>query len=115
MKGRNDNQTANRYTAPDANVEPDTANAPDGSDDIARVFAPCCISFHHVRCRLADMDGISIKAVLDGIVHAGILADDSTQQVTEIRHSQSKGKNEKTTITLEWLECVTEADFRAEK
>jgi len=112
MKGRNDNQTANRYTAPDANVEPDTRNAALRADQAPRVSAPCRVYVHHVRSRLADIDGLSIKAVLDGIVGAGILTDDSAQQVSEVRHSQSKGKPEKTTITLEWIECVTEADFR---
>jgi Holliday junction resolvase RusA-like endonuclease len=50
---------------------------------------------------LADIDGLSIKAAIDGIVEAGILADDSPKQVKEIRNSQSKGKIEKTTITIE--------------
>jgi hypothetical protein len=56
------------------------------------------------RSRLADADGISAKAAIDGLVMCGILADDSTREVDEVRHRQIKVKNvsdEKTEIILE--------------
>lgn len=49
------------------------------------------ISYRH---RLADADGISAKAVIDGIVHAGILADDNTKIVEEISWRQVKIESE---------------------
>ena len=55
--------------------------------------ASVSIAVHHYRCRLADPDGLSIKAALDGIVHCGILRDDSAKEITEIRHWQYKVKN----------------------
>jgi hypothetical protein len=56
------------------------------------------------RSRLADADGISAKAAIDGLVMCGILADDSTREVDEVRHRQVKVKNvsdEKTEIIIE--------------
>jgi hypothetical protein len=56
------------------------------------------------RSRLADADGISAKAAIDGLVMCGILADDSTKEIREIRYQQVKVKNisdEKTEIILE--------------
>jgi hypothetical protein len=52
---------------------------------------------------LADHDGLSGKAVLDGIVALGILADDSTKQVAEVGHRQVKGKIERTIVTIETI------------
>jgi hypothetical protein len=55
------------------------------------------------RTRLADADGISAKAAIDGLVHAGIIRDDSTKEVREVSYSQVKVKNkedEKTVIQI---------------
>ena len=55
------------------------------------------------RLRLADADGISGKAAIDGIVAAGILRDDSAKEVREVRYRQVKVKNtsdEKTEIVI---------------
>jgi hypothetical protein len=55
------------------------------------------------RTRLADADGISAKAAIDGLVQAGIIADDSTKEVREVSYSQIKVKNkedEKTVIQI---------------
>ena len=46
------------------------------------------------RLRLADADGISGKAAIDGIVAAGILRDDSAKEVREVRFRQIKVQNE---------------------
>jgi len=58
---------------------------------------------HSVRKRLADIDGISAKAVIDGLIHAGLLVDDSAAFIKSIRFTQEKGKVEKTTLTF--TEC----------
>ena len=86
----------------DADVEPAIGDAPKSQNKTPRISTPCRVHFHHVRGRLADIDGISGKAVLDGIVRSGILADDTPEQVAEVTHSQSKGKPETTVITLTW-------------
>jgi hypothetical protein len=55
------------------------------------------------RTRLADADGISGKAAIDGLVHAGVIRDDSTKEVREVSYSQVKVKNkedEKTVIQI---------------
>ena len=52
------------------------------------------IHIHSKRKRLADADGISAKAAVDGLVFAGVLKDDSAQYVTEVTYSQEKCKKE---------------------
>jgi hypothetical protein len=55
------------------------------------------------RVRLADADGISAKAAIDGLVMCGILADDTTKEISEVRYRQVKVKNkadEKTEIVI---------------
>ncbi len=47
-----------------------------------------------------DPDGVSVKAVLDGIVRNGILADDSTEQVKSITFESRISKEEKTIIEI---------------
>lgn len=67
---------------------------------------PVRITVISYRSRLADADGISAKAAIDGIVHAGILADDSPKEVVEVRHLQHKVKNkedERTEIEIETI------------
>jgi len=100
----NEKTDRDRNTATDANVESDSGDAALRANEIEALSSPCRVTFHHTRNRLADIDGLSGKAVLDGIVHAGILADDKAQQVAEVRHRQSKGKIETTTIVIEEIE-----------
>ena len=55
------------------------------------------------RTRLADADGISAKAAIDGLVHAGVIRDDSTKEIREVSYCQVKVKNkneEKTVIQI---------------
>ena len=53
------------------------------------------------RKRKHDPDGVSVKAVLDGIVRRGILADDSTDQINEVTFKSIISKEEKTVIEIE--------------
>ena len=48
-----------------------------------------------------DPDGVSVKAVLDGIVRAGILADDSSKQIKKVTFESRKSKDERTVIVIE--------------
>lgn len=59
------------------------------------------IHIHSIRKRLVDPDGISGKAAIDGLVHAGVLEDDSSEFINQVSYSQEKGKEEKTIITIE--------------
>lgn len=93
-------QRNNRTADTNADVESDFSNAAFPAHGIASFTAPVRVHFHHTRARLADLDGLSAKALLDGLVAAGILADDSPEQIAEITHSQSKGLPEKTTVTI---------------
>ena len=68
-----------------------------------RYDTPVCIIVNSYRKRLCDPDGISAKAVIDGIVKAGILSDDTTKQISEVRFKQTKIKTkeeEKTEIII---------------
>ncbi len=70
---------------------------------------PVSIRIDSYRCRLADVDGISGKAVLDGLVLAGVIADDTTKEVKEVLFSQTKVKNkseEKVIVTVERIEVT---------
>jgi hypothetical protein len=103
------NRTANTH----ANVEQDLGDAALRACQVARVSSPCRVVFTHLRTRLADEDGLSGKAVLDGIVLAGVLPDDSTKQVSEVSHRQIKSRVEKTIITIETVGPVlSDADKR---
>ncbi len=61
---------------------------------------PVTIFVHSIRKRMCDMDGISAKAVIDGLVKEGVLWDDNPCFVKEVRFTQEKGKEEKTIITI---------------
>ena len=67
---------------------------------ITRFNSPISIHVMSIRKRLTDVDGISVKAVIDGMVRCGILIDDSPTYVKEVTYSQEKGKVEKTIITI---------------
>jgi Holliday junction resolvase RusA-like endonuclease len=91
----------NRVACSAADVEPDTGNALSGAKELAAFTAPVCITFHCSRKRLADVDNLSGKACIDGIVEAGLLTDDSTKQVAEVRYRQTKSRTETTKIVIE--------------
>lgn len=89
------------FTNTSSHVEQNTGNASNEQKNTAGFTSPCRIHFHHIRKRLADIDGVSGKAVIDGLVHEKILQDDSPKYVKEVTHSQEKGEPEMTIITIE--------------
>ena len=94
---------SDRTADPSPHMEPDIGNAPVAKKEAPRFDSPVRIHFHSIRKRLCDIDGISGKAALDGLVHAGVLEDDSPKYVQEVSHSQekaSKGEEERTIITV---------------
>ena len=55
------------------------------------------------RKRKHDPDGISVKACLDGLVRAGLLQDDSTEEINKVTFESrkcEKGDDEATIIEL---------------
>lgn len=66
----------------------------------ARYSTPVSIRIYSVRKRLADADGISAKAAIDGLRHSGILSDDTTAWINEIRYSQEKCQKDQDEITI---------------
>ena len=91
----------NNPTVSLADLEPDIGDAPLGPKKIKRLDTPVCIHIHSLRKRLADIDGISGKAALDGMVKAGIFPDDSAKYIKSVTHSQEKTKGpEVTEITI---------------
>ena len=65
--------------------------------------SPVSIHVHSKRARLTDADSVSAKAAIDGIVHAGLLQDDSPEFVQSVSYSQEKtekGEPEETIITI---------------
>jgi hypothetical protein len=62
------------------------------------------IRIHSYRTRLVDVDGVSAKYAIDGLVMGGVIANDTTKEVSEVTYTQTKVKNksqEKTEITIE--------------
>ena len=65
------------------------------------------VNIHIISYRKAkhDPDGISAKAVIDGIVRRGILSDDSTNEVRKVTFESiiiKKGEKEKTEIQIDF-------------
>jgi len=64
---------------------------------------------HSIRKRLVDIDGISAKAAIDGIVKAGLLSDDSAKEIREIKFTQEKcGTDEEEGTALMFIEIEDE-------
>ena len=94
------NGVKNNTTVPVTDLEQIVSNAALATDEDETEDSRICIHVHSVRKRLTDADGISAKAAIDGLVNAGILADDSPEIVKQVTYSQEKGDPEETIITL---------------
>lgn len=51
--------------------------------------SPVRVRVHSYRHRLADPDGVSAKAAIDGLVEAKILRDDSAVEIEEVSYRQT--------------------------
>ncbi len=83
-----------------AHVERHPRNERMEKKTVARFTTPVFIRIHSIRRRLADADGISAKAAIDGLRHCGILQDDTAAAISEIGYSQGHGESEETIITI---------------
>jgi len=73
--------------------------------EIASLNPPISIHIHSKRKRLVDADGVSAKAAIDGLVHAGVLPDDSPKYVSQVSYSQEQATEEETVIYI-WEEVI---------
>ena len=90
----------NSASLPHANMEQASGNASLAAQKMQGLNPPFNILIHSIRKRLCDTDGISAKAAIDGLVKAGIFADDSTKYIKKISFSQEKGAEEKTIFEI---------------
>lgn len=79
-------------------MESASGNASLGKKEGEGLDKKCRVHVHSRTKRLADSDGRSIKAVIDGLAKAGIFADDSPKFVTETSQSQEVTKDDEETI-----------------
>jgi len=96
------NENKNRATLPATDMEQNLSHATLPKNSFAQVASQVHIRIISYRKLKHDPDGISAKAVIDGIVQAGILADDSTEQVKSVTFESRKSKEEKTTIEIDY-------------
>lgn len=82
-------------------MEQDSSNGALAKKGTPFFDSPVRVTIVHYRKRLADLDNLSGKALLDGVVAINILADDSTEQVAELRVTQIKAELERTVIEIE--------------
>ena len=97
------NESDNRASVPIADMEQDTGDAAFSTHGVKTLDTPVHIRVISYRAREHDPDGISAKAVIDGLVNAGILSNDTTKQVKEVTFESRKSKEEKTVIEIETI------------
>ncbi len=85
-----------------ADVESTPSHEQMGTAKGSQLDKRVCIHFHSKRRRLADPDGVSCKAAIDGLVQGGILRDDSAHFVKEVSFSQEVSEVEETIIEITW-------------
>ena len=96
-----EHESNNRAALPIADMEQDISDAAVDKEKAEGFSTLVNIRVISYRARKHDPDGVSVKAVLDGIVRRGILADDSTEQIKSITFESRKSKEEKTIIEIE--------------
>jgi len=91
-----------------SNLEQDIGNESLAEKEAERLNPRFNITVTSYRKRKHDPDGISAKAVLDGLVRRGLLKDDSTSEVNQITFKSEITKGDEKTIVV--LESTTNAN-----
>jgi hypothetical protein len=91
----------NRTALSNATMEPDIRDEPMAKNETPAFTSPVRIHVISYRRYDHDTEGISIKAVLDGVVALGILPGDTSKQVKSVTFESRKSKDERTTIEIE--------------
>jgi hypothetical protein len=90
---------------PNANLEQVASNEQVGKNEGSPSNSRVRISCTSHRKRLADFDGVSYKAAIDGLKAIGVLKDDSTQYVSEeATVNQKKAVGDEYTVIEIWEE-----------
>ena len=83
-----------------SDVEQDSRNESLGKEKTPALDLPCALIVTSFRKRPSDVDGVSAKYVIDGIVRAGLLPDDTSKEIKEVRFQQRQSRQECTIITI---------------
>lgn len=94
------NTNENNTSLPFTNLEQNIGNEYMAKKKTERLAPRFNITVTSYRKHIHDPDGISVKAVLDGTVRAGLLPDDSTKEVNQITFKSIISKEEKTVIEI---------------
>lgn len=100
MNEKNKNHTP----LPTSDMEQNTSDESLGEKESEGFDSRVNITVTSYRKRNHDPDGVSVKAVLDGIVRRQILSDDSAKEINEIKFKSiiiKKGETERTVIDIE--------------
>ena len=103
LKGTGYEKNGDRDTSSASNMEQIDRNESVATEKDAGFNTQVCIHVHSIRYRLADVDGISAKACIDGIVNCGLLSSDTTKEIKDIKYTEElvrKPAGEKTVITI---------------
>ena len=92
--------TKNRTPTTPPHMEQTACHEPLGEKEAPGYASPCHIVVSCLRKRLADVDNVSIKAIIDGLVHSGVLADDKAEIVQSVFVRQAKAQEESTVIEV---------------
>jgi len=98
----NDKEANNNPSLQTTNLESTTGHGQISKSKVNQVDRKCSIHIHSKRKRLADPDGISVKAAIDGLRKAGVCPDDSAKFIKEVTFSQELSKEDETVITVVW-------------
>ena len=94
------NEDPNRTAVPATDMEPHTGDESLAAEKAPRLDSRVNIHVTSYRKRKHDPDGVSVKAVLDGLVRRGLLADDSTEEIRLVTFESIKSTEEKTIIVI---------------
>lgn len=97
-RGKVDSKAGNTSGA--ADMERDIIAAVTKEDPVENVRPRYRIHVCARRKRLTDPDALCIKWVIDGLVKAKIIPDDSAKYVREVSYTQEKSKIEETEIEV---------------
>jgi Holliday junction resolvase RusA-like endonuclease len=101
-RGFTEKKNRNRTSSSTSNLELSTKRKSVRKNESAAFNSPVRINIYSTRKRKTDIDGISGKAALDGIVNSGLLIDDSSDQIESYQvHKPTICNEEKTLIIIE--------------
>jgi len=104
-KGRGKKKNGGGNTRKAAAVEPAPSGQPLATNEDPAFTSRVGVTIYSYRARACDPDGVSGKAAIDGLVHCGVLSDDTAKEIAYVHYpAPIKVKNteeEKTVIVIE--------------